>query len=220
MRGMDCLLIDDIQFLSGMPEVHEELFHTFNDLHDKEQPLVLASHRHPKAIPNLDDRLVSRFESGLVAGIEPPDLLMRVTILEHRARDENVSIEGEVLTCIANLVDNNVRELGGAFNRVVAFSSLMNRPITQDLAREVLSGATAEPSAEPVASPVSERIAPEETAGPTVSAPANHELTPSTRSLLEEERPAKAFRLLTDFLGGGGGGLVISRTNPKRVRQP
>jgi len=219
IRGMDCLMIDDIQFLSGMPEIHEELFHTFNDLHDKEKQLVLASDRPPKAIPNLDDRLVSRFESGLVAGIEPPDLLMRVTILEHRARDENVSIEGEVLTCIANLVDNNVRELGGAFNRVVAFSSLMNRPITQDLAREVLSGATAEPSAEPIASPVSERIAPEETARPTVSAPANHELTPGRSYLIEEERPAKAFRLLTDFLGGGGGGLVISRTNPKRVRQ-
>ncbi len=219
IRGMDCLMIDDIQFLSGMPEVHEELFHTFNDLHDTEKQIVLASDRPPKAIPNLDERLVSRFESGLVAGIEPPDLLMRVTILERRARDENVSIEGEVLTCIANLVANNVRELGGAFNRVVAFSSLMNRPITQDLAREVLSGATAEPSSEPIPSPVSDRIAPEERARTTVPATANHELTPGRSYLIEEERPAKAFRLLTDFLGGGGGGLVISRTNPKRVRQ-
>src|SRR5207244_8756847 len=127
--------------------------------------------RPPEAITSRDERLVSRCESGLVAGIEPPDLLMRVTILEHRARDENVSIEGEVLTCIANLVDNNVRELGGAFNRVVAFSSLMNRPITQVPSREVLSGATAEPSAEPIASPVSERIAPEASARPTGSAP-------------------------------------------------
>jgi len=219
IRGMDCLMIDDIQFLSGMPEIHEELFHTFNDLHDTEKQIVLASDRPPKAIPNLDERLISRFESGLVAGIEPPDLLMRVTILERRARDENVSIEGEVLTCIANLVANNVRELGGAFNRVVAFSSLMNRPITQDLAREVLSGATAEPSAEPIAPPASDRIASEERARLEVSATANHELIPGRSYLIEEERPAKAFRLLTDFLGGGGGGLVITRTNPKRVRQ-
>src|SRR5207237_2878336 len=98
MRGLDCLMIDDIQFLSGMPEIHEELFYTFNDLHDTQKQIVLAGDRPPKAIPNLDERLVSRFESGLVAGIEPPDLLMRVTILEHRARDENVSTEGEVLT--------------------------------------------------------------------------------------------------------------------------
>src|SRR2546428_13969018 len=84
---------------------------------------------------------------------------MRVTILERRARDQNIAIEGEVLTCIANLVANNVRELGGAFNRVVAFSSLMHRPLTQDLAREVLSGATAEPTAEPIPQPLHERIA-------------------------------------------------------------
>jgi len=219
MRGMDCLLIDDIQFLSGMPEIHEELFHTFNDLHDTQKQIVLASDRAPKAIPNLDERLISRFESGLVAGIEPPDLLMRVTILERRARDENIAIEGEVLTCIANLVANNVRELGGAFNRVVAFSSLMHRPLTQDLAREVLSGATAEPTPVSTPQPVPERIADERAEGLPSSATASHELTPGRSYLIEEERPARAFRLLTDFLGGGGGGLVITRTNPKRVRQ-
>jgi len=219
MRGMDCLLIDDIQFLSGMPEIHEELFHTFNDLHDTQKQIVLASDRAPKAIPNLDERLISRFESGLVAGLEPPDLLMRVTILERRARDQNIPIEGEVLTCIANLVANNVRELGGAFNRVVAFSSLMHRPLTQDLAREVLSGATAEPTAEPIPQPVHERIADERVDRPPISATATHELTPGRSYLVEEERPARAFRLLTDFLGGGGSGLVITRTNPKRVRQ-
>src|SRR5881409_512425 len=170
MRGMDCLLIDDIQFLSVMPEIHEELFHTFNDLHDTQKQIVLASDRAPKAIPNLDERLISRFESGLVAGLEPPDLLMRVTILEDRARD-------------------------------------------------VLSGATAEPTAEPIPQPVHERIADERADRPPISATATHELTPGRSYLVEEERPARAFRLLTDFLGGGGSGLVITRTNPKRVRQ-
>src|SRR5256884_39081 len=214
IRGMDCLLIDDIQFLSGMPEIHEELFHSFNDLHDTQKQIVLASDRAPKAIPNLDERLISRFESGLVAGLEPPDLLMRVTILERRARDQNIAIEGEVLTCIANLVANNVRELGGAFNRVVAFSSLMHRPLTQDLAREVLSGATAEPTPVSAPQPVPERIADERAERLPTSATASHELTPGRSYLIEEERPARAFRLLTDFLGGGGGGLVFTRTHP------
>src|SRR5213083_1595006 len=129
VRGVDCLLIDDIQFLSGMPEVHEELFHAFNELHGTEKQIVLASDRPPKAIPNLDERLVSRFESGLVAGLEPPELPMRIAILERRARDAKVSIDSDVLTYIANLVQDNVRELSGAFNRVVAFSSMMGRPI-------------------------------------------------------------------------------------------
>src|SRR5881628_2550464 len=111
MRGMDCLLIDDIQFLSGMPEIHEELFYTFNDLHDTEKQIVLASDRPPKSIPNLDERVVSRFESGLVAGLEPPELPMRIAILERRARDAKVSIDSDVLAYIANLVQDNVREL-------------------------------------------------------------------------------------------------------------
>src|SRR5207247_10315206 len=134
VRGVDCLLIDDIQFLSGMPEVHEELFHAFNELHGAEKQIVLASDRPPKAIANLDDRLVSRFESGLVAGIEPPELATRVAILERRSREAKVTIEPDVVKLIAGLVENNVRELGGALNRVVAFSSMMGRPITEDRA--------------------------------------------------------------------------------------
>jgi chromosomal replication initiator protein DnaA len=215
IRGVDCFLLDDIQFLSGMPEVHEELFYTFNDLHDTEKQIVLASDRPPKAIPNLDERLVSRFESGLVAGLEPPELPMRIAILERRARDAKVSIESDVLTFIANVVEDNVRELGGAFNRVVAFSSMMGRPITGELAREVLSGANLEARPEPGAEPSAEPRVERERA-PSAG---GSELTPGRSYLIEEERPAEAFRLFAKFLGGGGGGLVITRTNPKRVRQ-
>src|SRR5207247_221367 len=82
-----------IQFLGGMPEVHEELFHAFNELHTAEKQIVLASDRPPKVIPNLDERLVSRFEAGLVAGMEPPDLATRVAILEHRAKDASATID-------------------------------------------------------------------------------------------------------------------------------
>src|SRR3989449_176473 len=185
IRGVDCFLLDDIQFLSGMPEVHEELFYTFNDLHDAEKQIVLATDRPPKAIPNLDERLVSRFESGLVAGLEPPELPMRIAILERRARDAKVSIDSDVLAYIANLVQDNVRELGGAFNRVVAFSSMMGRPINEEVAREVLSGARADGRSETVPEPTTEpRVERERTPSSGSS-----ELTPGRSYLIEEERP-------------------------------
>jgi chromosomal replication initiator protein DnaA len=215
VRGVDCFLLDDIQFLSGMPEIHEELFFTFNDLYNAEKQIVLASDRPPKAIANLDDRLVSRFESGLVAGLEPPELPMRIAILERRARDARVSIDSDVLQYIASIVEDNVRELGGALNRVVAFSSMMGRPITEELAREVLSGPKTEAAPVPVAEPSPEPRVERERASPA----GINELTPGRSYLIEEERPAEAFRLFARFLGGGGSGLVITRTNPKRVRQ-
>lgn len=206
VRRVECLLLDDIQFLSGMPEVHEELFHTFNELQSADRQIVLASDRAPKSIPNLDDRLVSRFEAGLVAGIEPPEMPVRVAILERRARDAKVVISTEVLSYISLLVDDNVRELGGAFNRVVAFSSMMGRPITEDLAREVLSGP------EPEAPPDLVRITDTPSGG-------SKELRQGRCYLIEEDRPAEAFRLFSKFLASGGNGLVITRTNPKRVRE-
>ncbi len=206
VRRVDCLLLDDIQFLSGMVEVHEELFHAFNDLHSTDRQIVLASDRPPKSIPHLDERLVSRFESGLVAGIEPPELPVRIAILEQRAREAKVVISTEVLSYISILVDDNVRELGGAFNRVVAFSSMMGRPITEDLAREVLSGPEPEAPADLV------RITETSSSG-------SKELRAGRSYLIEEDRPAEAFRLFSKFLGGGGGGLLITRTNPKRVKE-
>ncbi len=211
VRGLDCLMIDDIQFLSGMPEIHEEIFHTFNDLHEREKQIVLASDRPPKAIPNLDERLVSRFESGLVAGIEPPELATRIAILERRAHDAKVMIDPEVLAFIASLVENNVRELGGAFNRVVAFSSVMERPITQDLAREVLSGPTEDAAVAAPAAPTAPAV--------SVSMNSDRDLQPGRSYLIKEDRPAAAFRLFARFLGGRSRGLVITRTNPKRLRE-
>ena len=206
VRGVDCLLLDDIQFLSGMTEAHEELFHTFNDLHAGEKQIVLASDRSPKAITNLDGRLTSRFESGLVAGMERPDLATRVAILERRARAAKVTIDSEILKVIATVVEDNVRELGGALNRVVAFSSMMGRPITEALVREVLE----EPQVEST---------PKVSATMEAASPNPDGLVAGRSYLVEEDRPSEAFRRLTVYLGGRGGGLVITRTNPKRVRE-
>lgn len=208
VRGVDCLLVDDIQFLSSMTEIHEELFHTFNELHQNGKQIVLASDRPPKGIPNLDERLISRFESGLVAGIERPDLATRIAILDRRTRDGNIAMDSAVLSFIATAIEDNVRELGGALNRVVAFSSMMGRPITEDLAREVLAAQVAE-------------VAPQVVAVRPVAAPseATSILVPGHGYLIEEDRPDEAFRRFSAFLEGGGGGLVISRTNPRRVRE-
>lgn len=203
LRGVDCLLLDDIQFLSGKPDVQEELFHTFNDMYDSERQIVLASDRAPKAIPDLDERLVSRFESGLVADIQPPERETRIAILGRRVREANLSVSADVIEYIADLVEDNVRELGGAFNRVVAFSSLMGQPITRDLAREVLRGIGSEPRP----------------ARTTHSEPLPTSLTPGRSYLVEEDRPSAAFELFAKVLRGGKDGLVITRTNPKRVRE-
>lgn len=207
VRGVDCFLLDDIQFLSTMPETHEELFHTFNDLHQGEKQIVLASDRPPKAIPNLDDRLVSRFESGLVAGIEPPELGTRIAILERRARETKVVIDSDVVKAIATLIEDNVRELGGAFNRVIAFSSMMDRPLTEALAREVLAPRPTELARSRRSE--SDATVPMDSSG----------LAPGHSYLVVEDRPAEAFRRFSGFLGGRAGGLVITRTNPKRARE-
>lgn len=204
VRGVGCLLLDDVQFLSGRADVQEELFHAFNDLYTADRQIVMASDRAPKAIPDLDERLVSRFESGLVADIQPPERETRIAILERRARDGNVDIAPEVLEFIADLVEDNVRELGGAFTRVVAFSSLMGRPITRDLAKEVLKEATPEPSGE------RRRVGLEEAA---------RDLSPGRSYLVEEDRPMAAFRLFGKALGMGHGGIVITRMNPRRARE-
>jgi chromosomal replication initiator protein DnaA len=206
VRGVDGLLLDDVQFLSGRSDVQEELFHAFNDLYNAEKQIVMASDRAPKAIPDLDERLVSRFESGLVADIRPPEKETRIAILELRARDGNLEVAPAVLEVIADLVEDNVRELGGAFNRVVAFSSLMGRPITEELAKEVLRDAgTPAPAPAPA-----EKLRPEDAA---------RDLSPGRSYLVEEDRPIAAFRLYAKALQTSHRGMVITRTNPRRVRE-
>lgn len=202
---LDCLLLDDLQALSGKPAAQEEALRAFERILSAGHQVVLACDRPPKAITQLDERLVSRFESGLLANILAPDLETRVLMLRRRAEDSKLSVDEDVLTYIANLVEDNVRELEGALSRVVAFSSLMGRPITRDLAKEVLHEAGPE-------APKAEKPA-------VVARAPFKDLQPGRSYLVEEDRPEQAYELLTKALQGDKGGLLITRTNPKRVRE-
>jgi chromosomal replication initiator protein len=139
-RKIDVLLIDDVHFLQGKESTQEEFFHTFNALYEAHKQIVLTSDRPPKEIPTLEERLVSRFEWGLVTDIQPPDLETRIAILRKRAEDDNLQISNEVLEFIASNVRSNIRELEGSLIRLLAFSSLTDSEIDLDLAREVLKG--------------------------------------------------------------------------------
>lgn len=205
VRGIDCLLLDDLQLLSGQPKAQEEVLHAFEGIVGAGRQIVLACDRPPKAITQLDERLVSRFESGLLANILAPDLETRILMLRRKAEASKLAVDEDVLTYIANLVEDNVRELQGALNRVVAFSSLMGRPITRELAKEVLREAAPEPTR-------AERPA-------VVAHAVPQELKPGRSYLVEEDRPEQAYELLAKGLSGNKGGLLITRTNPKRVRE-
>ena len=139
-REIDLLLIDDVHFLGEKERTQEEFFHTFNALHDAQRQIVMTSDRPPKEIPGLEDRLVSRFEWGLVTDIKPPDLETRVAILRKKAEDDQIQLADEVLDFIARNCRSNVRELEGAIIKLLAYSSLTRREVTIDLAREALGG--------------------------------------------------------------------------------
>ena len=137
-RRMDLLLIDDIQFLQGKDATQEEFFHTFNALYDAHKQIVVTSDRVPKEIPTLEERLVSRFEWGLVVDIQPPDLETRIAILQHKASRTGLDLPQDVILFIAKNVKSNVRELEGSLIRLIAHSSLNGSDVTIELAEEVL----------------------------------------------------------------------------------
>ena len=137
-RNNDVLMVDDIQFIIGKESTQEEIFHTFNELHEAKKQIIISSDRPPKEFETLENRLVSRFEWGLTVDIQPPDYETRMAILRKKEENEGYNIDNEVIKYISSNVRSNIRELEGALTKVIALSKLDNREITLELAEEAL----------------------------------------------------------------------------------
>lgn len=138
-RSMDVLLIDDVQFLAGKEQTQEEFFHTFNALHQSNKQIVLSSDRLPKEIPAIEERLVSRFEWGMIADVQPPDFETRLAILKSKAQERGYIVDSAVLEYIAQTIETNIRELEGSLNRLMVFCQLNNTQPTLERVKDVLS---------------------------------------------------------------------------------
>jgi chromosomal replication initiator protein len=201
-RSLDVMLLDDAQFLSGNDDVQEELFHTFNALYNENKEIALTSDRPPKDIPELEDRLVSRFESGLVADIQIPEVETRIAILAKKAEEAGVVLGEDVLDFMANAPTDNIRELEGLLNRVAAYSSLTEVPVTLELAKDVLSDLATR----------------DEMRDEEVVEEMERELFGGRSYLIEEDRPANVFRLTRETIEEGRDAFLVTRANPKRMR--
>jgi chromosomal replication initiator protein len=157
-RHVGALLIDDIQFIAGKESTQEEFFHTFNALYDAHKQIVLSSDRPPKEIAGLEERLVSRFEWGLVTDIQSPDLETRIAILRQKAKEARVEVPDDVTLFIAGQITANIRELEGALIRVVAYSRFFAKPLAVEVAREVLKDMVREVSARVTVDLIQQRV--------------------------------------------------------------
>lgn len=137
-RSIDVLLVDDIQFIAGKERTQEEFFHTFNTLYEAKKQIIISSDRPPKEIETLEERLRSRFEWGLIADVQPPDFETRMAILRKKAELENLNIPNEVTQYAALNIKSNIRELEGAVNKIIAYSTLVEKEITVELAEDAL----------------------------------------------------------------------------------
>ncbi len=208
-RKIDILLLDDIQFIADQEAVQDELFHTFNALYKDNKQIVMSSDCPLKDISGLKDRLVSRFESGLVTDIQAPDLETRVSILRKKAEIAGFVVGDDVLNFISRIYTSNVRLLEGALNKIIAYCELMNTSPTISLAEDVLRDENKEPVKEE----------PKEKEAEIFDGGVKSDKLKISRSyLVEEDRPEKCFEIFVETLDLGYAGMCISRTNPRRLR--
>ncbi len=145
-RSLDCLLIDDIQFLVGKESSQEEFFYIFNSLYDSRKQVVISSDRPPKELEKVEERLISRFEWGIIADIQPPDLETRIAILRKKAEDEKLYVPDDVILYIATQIKSNIRELEGSLLRITAFSAFTGTPLTVDSVQKILKDVVKPPA--------------------------------------------------------------------------
>lgn len=157
-RSIDVLLIDDVQFIAGKERTQEEFFHTFNALYDQQKQIVLTSDCPPREIPEIEERLHSRFEWGLIADIEPPDLETKVAILRRKAEFQNIKLPDDVALFLASNSKHNIRELEGALIRVVAMASLRGVPLTKTLAQDAMRNVAHVPESNAITIPMIQRV--------------------------------------------------------------
>jgi len=196
-RKTDALLLDDLQFIAGREETQEEIFHLFNDLVEDGKQIILACDRLPKDIPSLSERLMTRFESGLIADIQSPVLETRIAILERMVKEKGIEVPRDVLAFVAEVCSSNVRELEGGLNRIVAYSSLMDTPIDLGTAREVL---------------VYEQPTDMEVSGLP-------DLQEGMSYMVEEEKAVISHQIAAACLGRGYKILAITRGHPRYLRE-
>ena len=149
-RSVDVLLMDDVQFLSNKEMTQEAFFHTFNELHQQNKQVVLTSDRPPKAIATLEHRLVSRFEWGMIADVSSPDLETKMAIIKTKAKEKNYKIADEIVNYLATVVHNNIRELEGALNSIIAHSQLRNRDLELEEVKQITSSITTNSQKKPL----------------------------------------------------------------------
>jgi chromosomal replication initiator protein DnaA len=195
-RNVEVLLLDDLQFIAGKEETQEEIFHLFNDLVERNCQIVLACDRLPKDIPSLSERLITRFESGLIADLQPPDLDTRIAILDKMVKEKGLEAPREVLIFIAEVCRSNVREMEGGLNRILAYASLMNSPIGLKTAQEVLTYEK-----------------------PGMVAMERPSLTDGVSYLIEERKANASHTLAASKLSEGYKAMAITRGHPRYLRE-